>query len=297
MKRVLWFFQFLLICLLSLPVALLPYRISLKFGETLGTLLFFVWSSRRKIAVDNLTAAVSRGAIIIDSAPEAVIKQNFKNLGKSLVEVVKIYCGFGEHIIKSVQIKGAENFTKAREKGSGIILLTGHCGNWELIAIVCAVRFTNISVVARPIDNPFLNRVVERTRARFGNEVIYKRGALKKILALLKNNGVVGILMDQSVISSEGVVAEFLGKKDYTMKTPALIAMKTGSPVIPAFIKRVDRGHRIEIGEEIEIDRTEDDDQAVVNNTIRFSRHIEEYIRHNPSEWLWIHRRWKRIKD
>ena len=95
---------------------------------------------------------------------------------------------------------------------------------------------------------------------------------------------------------AEGVVADFLGKKDHIMKTPAIIARKTGSPVLPVFIRRVGKGHLIEIGEEIELDTAEDYEQAVYNDTIRFSGHIENYIKNNPSEWLWIHRRWKRIK-
>jgi KDO2-lipid IV(A) lauroyltransferase len=296
MKRVLWCFQFLAVIILSLPIALIPYKIALKLGETMGVLLFFLWGRRRKIAIDNLRAAVSRGAITIDSPPDAVIKENFRNLGKSLVEVIKIYYGLGGHIIRRVEIKGEEHFRRAHEKGAGVIVVTGHCGNWELNAIAASVKITKMNIVARPINNPFLNNVVERTRKKFGNSVIYKRGALKKIISSLKKNEVVGILMDQSVISSEGVMAEFLGKKDYTMKAPALLAAKTGSPVISAFIRRVDGGHRIEIGGEIDLDRSEND-EAVVNNTLRFSACIEEYIRRNPAEWLWIHRRWKRIKD
>ncbi len=102
--------------------------------------------------------------------------------------------------------------------------------------------------------------------------------------------------MDQSVVRSEGVMAEFLGKMDYTTKMPAIIARKTGAPVMPGFIRRVDGGHLIEIGAEIELDRSEDYETAVYNDTVNFSSRIEEYIRQNPDEWLWIHRRWKRMK-
>ena len=151
--------------------------------------------------------------------------------------------------------------------------------------------------MARPIDNPYLNRLVERTRRKYGNRVIYKKGALKKILFALSKNEAVAILMDQSVVSSEGVMADFLGKKDYTMKTPALIAMKTGSPVLPAFIRRSGDGHIIEIGEELILDRSDGGEKTVYANTVKMSQSIEEYIRQNPAEWLWIHRRWKRISD
>jgi Kdo2-lipid IVA lauroyltransferase/acyltransferase len=297
MRRVIWFLQFFLLIVITLPFALIPYRVSLKFGEVLGSVLFFFWRSRREIALENLRAAVSRGSITIDASPEEVIKQNFRNLGKSFVEVLKIYYGLGEQIIQGVKISGSEHLRVAREKGRGVIFVTGHCGNWELNALVFSRRLARVNVVARPIDNPYINRIVERTRKKYGNRVIYKKGALKKILSSLRNEEVVGILMDQSVVPAEGVVTEFLGKRDYTTKMPAVIARKTGSPVIPAFIRRTPGGHLIEIHEAVELDASVEGEAAVLNDTIRLSAYIEEYIRRNPSEWLWIHRRWKRIKS
>ncbi|RPI37884.1 MAG: lipid A biosynthesis acyltransferase [Nitrospiraceae bacterium] len=297
MKRVLHFFSYVLIVLFSFPFTLLPYGISLKIGGMMGAVLFYFWRSRRTIAVDNLRAAVSRGAIKIDGPPEAVIKQNFMNLGKSFVEVVKIYFGFGKRILEHIDIKGIENFRKAQSKGAGVIFITGHCGNWELSALKSSKTLIRFNVVARAQNNPYLNRVIERTREKYGNNVIYKKSALKNILLALKRKEAVGILMDQSVVGSEGVVAEFLGKKDHIMKTPAIIARKTGTPVLPAFIKRTKNGHLIEIGEEIELDTAENDDNAVYNDTVKFSGKIEEYIKENPAEWLWMHRRWKRIHD
>jgi KDO2-lipid IV(A) lauroyltransferase len=297
MKRLYWVIQLFIVILITLPIALIPYRLSLKAGGLLGSLLFFGWRSRRKIAIDNLKGVISRGLLASDSSPESVIKENFRNLGKSFVEIIKIYYGLGGPIFRNVEIRGADNFRNALKKGSGVILLTGHCGNWELNALACSAKITPISVVARPVNNPFINRLVEMTRRKYGNKVIYKQGALKKILSALKRNEAVGILMDQSVLRSEGVVAEFLGKKDYPMKTPALIAMKSGCAVVPAFIRRVDSGHIIEAGEEIELDASGDGDKDVFTNTVRFSRCIEDFIRQHPTEWLWMHRRWKRIPE
>ena len=297
MRRALQLFSFLLMVLFSLPFALMPFAISLKIGEMMGVLLFYFWKSRRLIAIENLSSAVARGAVIIKSAPESVIKQNFRNMGKSFVEIVKIYYGFGEKIFERVERRGIENYRKAHDKGGGVIFISGHCGNWELTGIVLSSKLTSVRGVARPLNNPYLNKLIENTRKKYGNTVIYKKGALKKILIALRKNEAVGMLMDQSVVRSEGVVADFLGKKDHIMKIPGIIARKTGSPVLPVFIRRVGRGHLIEIGHEIELDQAEDYDQAVYNDTIRFSGHIEKYIKNNPSEWLWIHRRWKRIKD
>lgn len=297
MKKVFWLVQFLLIVLVTLPIALLPRRLAIKFGEYLGDILYFCWGSRRKIAIENLRAAVSRNALTISETPEKVIRQNFRNLGKSFAEVVKIYFGLGDRIIRNVKIRGVEYFDRASMKGKGVLLITGHCGNWELNALAAAANVTRLNIVARPIDNPYLNGLVERTRSKYSNKVIYKKGALKKILSALSKNETVAILMDQSVVSAEGVVADFLGKKDYTMKTPAVIAMKTGAPVVPAFIRRDGDSHIIEAGEEVDLDRSEVNEKTVYENTVKLSRCVEEYIKHNPAEWLWIHRRWKRIKD
>jgi len=297
MRKALEFFSFVLMVLFSLPFALLPHTLSLKIGEGTGVVLYYIWTRRRLIAIENLSAAVSRGAVKIDSAPETVIKQNFRNMGKSFVEIVKIYYGFGEKIFERVEIRGIENYRKAQSKGRGVIGITGHCGNWELNALASSMNLTRVNVVARSLNNSYLNNLIEKTRKKYGNTVIYKKGALKKILLALKRNEAVVILMDQSVISAEGVVADFLGKKDHIMKTPAIIARKTGSPVLPVFIRRVNSGQVIDIGEEIELDTSEDYEQAVYNDTVRFSGYIEDYIRNNPAEWLWIHRRWKRLKD
>ncbi|MDA8077899.1 MAG: lysophospholipid acyltransferase family protein [Nitrospiraceae bacterium] len=297
MSRLFRFLQFCIVVLITLPIAALPLRLAVKAGDFLGSLLFLVWSGRRKIAVDNLSAAVSRGALALDAPPEQIVKQMFRNLGRSFVEVVKIYYGLGDRIVRSVRFSGVEHFQKAREKGKGILFITGHCGNWELNALAVGLLLSPVSVVARPVDNPYFNRLVERARRRNGNSVIYKKGALRKILGALHHDEVVGILMDQSVVPAEGIAADFLGRKDFIMKTPALLALKTGAAVIPAFIRRTDDGHVIEIGAEVEPDRSEDAEQSVRNSTVAFSRPIEDYIRRNPSEWLWIHRRWKRSEE
>jgi len=294
MKRILRFIPFALLVLVTFPFALLPYGIALRTGEVLGLLILFFWRSRSAIALGNLQEAVDRGALSLSSSPRSVIRQNFKNLGKLIMEVIKIHYGFGDSIFRTVELRGEENFRKAHDKGKGVILITGHCGNWELMAVYLSLNLTKLKVVARKQYNEYINRFIEKTREKYGNSVIYKEGALKKILTSLKKNETVGILMDQSVIRSEGFVIHFLGKNAYALKTPAIIARKTGTPIIPAFIRRTGNGHVIEIGEEIPLAEAGDVDTAILHDTINFSRPIEEFIKTYPADWLWIHRRWKR---
>jgi KDO2-lipid IV(A) lauroyltransferase len=277
--------------LLSFPLSLLP----VKGGAFLGLLVYHVWKSRRSIAVDNLRKCVDLGVLSLAESPEEVIKENFRNYGRSFIEIMKIYYGMGSRILGKTVIRGIEHFEKARAKGKGVLLITGHCGNWELLAIMCSYKVAPISVVVRPLNNPYLNTFLVRARSRFGNRVIDKKGALRAILATLKDGGAVGILMDQSVLPDEGYVVDFLGRGAWTTKMPALLARKTGAPAVPAFIRRTDDGHEITVHPEVSLSLNSDHDEAVREDTKRFSGFIEDYIRENPSQWLWMHRRWKRV--
>jgi Kdo2-lipid IVA lauroyltransferase/acyltransferase len=295
MKKAVWIVEFIIVIVLSIPLAILPLGLALKVGDMLGLLLFHVWGSRRRIAIDNLSKCVSAGAIRITQPAETIIRKNFINLGRSFIEILKIYYGLGEKIIRSVRIEGLEHFKTAQSKGRGILLLSGHCGNWELLALVLSSKISSGSGIARPINNPYVNKIVERIRRKYGNEVIYKKGALKPIMKKLKNNEYVGILMDQAVIPEEGYVLDFLGRGAWTIKTPALIARKTEAAVVPVFLHRHDGGHTITLYPQVELSRNNDRETAVKEDTAKFSSYIENYIKEHPTEWLWIHRRWKRV--
>lgn len=297
MNRLRQFILFCLLILVTLPFAVLPLRLALRLGDIIGLLIYAFWRSRRIIALDNIRGAVERGVLILTEDPEAVIRRNFRNYGKFIIELSKIYFGFGSSIFRTVELRGAEHFTKAQKKGKGVMFITGHCGNWELMAVYLSMTIGGASIIARKQDNEYLNRFILRTREKYGNHIIYKQGALKRILSSLRNNETVAMLIDQSVVRSEAVIIQFLGKNAYAMKTPAVIARKTGAAVLPLFIRRTENGHVIEIQEEISLSTEEDSEAALLLDTINLMRPIEEYIKHYPSDWLWIHRRWKKVRE
>ncbi len=294
-RRVVYFLETILFIVLSVPIAIMPFRWSLKCGEILGRLLFYLWKHRRQIAINNIQASIDIGALKTINSPREIIKKNFENKGKVFVEAVKIFYGLDKKLFASVRIDGKENLEIAESKGKGVLFITGHCGNWELMAVAMSAKFKNISVVARPLNNPYLNKLVELSRRRYGNTIIYKKGALRPVIQTLKNKGYVGILIDQAVLADEGYLIEFLGRNAWTTKMPALIARKTGAAVVPAFIHRTDGTHVIKIYPEVEISKSNEKDNAVIEDTKKFSKYIESYIQEHPSEWLWIHRRWKRV--
>mgnify|MGYP000212259195 CR=1 FL=1 len=296
MKRAVWLIEAGCAVILSLPIAVMPLPWAMKAGEALGLLLFYIWGSRRRIAMENLTRTVAVGALKISQPAETIIRNIFKNLGRSFSEIIKVYYGSGQRIIDAVHIEGIEHVQAARASGKGVLLVTGHCGNWELLALCASAKVFPISIVARPINNPYINRFIERARMKYGNRIIYKKNALKPIMQGLKKNDCIGILMDQAVIPEEGYVIDFLGRGAWTTKMPALIARKTGAAAIPAFIHREGHGHTIRIYPAVELSGG-NVEKAIKADTEKFSGYIEQYIREHADEWLWIHRRWKRVSS
>lgn len=291
-RHILWLLETLFILAPVFILGVLPRKISVRTGEFIGSIFFFIFREKRRIALKNIQIAV-KGGLVITEAPETLVKQHFINLGRSIAEVSMLMLG-RKAILKDIVFEGIEEYEEAMSKGDGVILITGHCGNWELTSFAKAWRSLPSSSVARPLNNPYLNKCLEYLRTRYGNRVINKKGALKEVLTVLKNGGSVGLLIDQSVIENEAVVTEFFSEKVYAMKTPALLAMKTGSAVMPIFINYLGNGkHRLKCYKEIPLRITGNKEDDATFNTKVFLEQIENYIKENPSEWLWIHRRFK----
>jgi len=292
MKRLLWLAEAFLCLAVVLPLGLLPRAVSIRIGETLGLCAFFIFRNRRRIALKNMEI-VQKSGFKLPATPKQIAKGHFINLGRSVSELSMLYTG-RYSILEDIVFEGMEHCNTAKAKGRGVIFLTGHCGNWELLAIANSWKSFTGSVVARQQNNPYINKWIENVRTKFGNKIIYKTGAIKEILYTLKGNGAVGILMDQSVVESEAVITEFFGEKVYTIKIPAFLAIKTGASVVPVFINYLGNGkHRIRFKKEVPVRITDNTEDDILYNTKIFSEYIASYIKENPAEWLWIHRRWK----
>lgn len=299
MKRVLWLMQVFYFYLFTLLVALLPSAISDRAGRLAGLVIMFLLPGRRKIAVDNINQALphmkSSGnwTYPVDD-PEVIAREVFINLGRSLVEVCRLYHGRGEDILRRIEFRGGEHYQEARGLGKGLVFLTGHCGNWELTALAfCRLFNDKMSVVARRQDNPYLNRMVEKMRMRYDNSVIYKQGALKAIISALKKKGVVGMLADQAVLPEEGTLIEVLGRTAWASKAPVVIAQKTGAPILPTFMHREGDRYVITINPPKKFSG-DMSDEGVQQETRALSRYVEDFIIAHPTDWYWVHRRWKR---
>lgn len=278
-------------------VALLPYRTALRLGASLGLAAFHLVRSRRQVALENVGTSLEymkrqEGWDPSNGSAEQIVRQAFKNYGRTVMEACRIYAGRDAAMVRNVEIRGTEHLVAAQARQKGVLFFTGHCGNWEVMALAFGVQLCPSSVLARRLDNPYLNRALEKVRRAFDNSIIYKSGSVKEILARFRRKEIIGILIDQAVLPAEGCLVEFLGRPAWTTMLPALLARKCGVPLLPAFIHREGERHVMEIYPEVNFDSEVTDGD--VPFTAHLTRYIEEYAVRHPTEYYWVHKRWKR---
>jgi KDO2-lipid IV(A) lauroyltransferase len=270
----------------SIPLAL---RKSLFI--TLSYLFYLFVPRQRFIALHNLSRAFP------EKPPEEVRKIArgvYRNIGIIAAEFFDSPSLTREKILQRMSVEGWEHCRHALEKGKGILLLTAHFGNWELSATVFALLVKPLTAIYRPLDNPILEAAVRQVRESAGNKTLPKERAMRPMLRLLKQNGVLGIMIDQNVAWYEGVFVPFFGRKACTTDGIALLALHTGAPVLPGFlIRQPDGRYRIKFLAEVETIRSGNRRQDVLTNTQRYNAILEEQVRQYPDQWLWIHHRWK----
>jgi KDO2-lipid IV(A) lauroyltransferase len=187
-----------------------------------------------------------------------------------------------------------QNLRDALAKGKGVLALTGHFGNWELMSTAVAMYFGNLAVVVRPLDFEPADKLMVDLRSRYGTEIIPAHRGMRDMMRATRKNKIIGILLDQNVDWYEGAFVNFLGRPACSNKGLALLALRTGAPVIPFFSVRDETGrYRIIIEKEVTLVRTGDKTRDVEDNTALFTDVIESYIRKYPHQWFWFHKRWK----
>ena len=302
MKQINWAIQASAFYLFTMFVAILPRSQSARIGKKIGIFLFNILHKRRSIAIDN----ISRALPFMKNHPswsgefetaEEIALATFMNLGISIVEVCRLYHNKGDDLIDSMEVNGLENFNRAKEKGNGVLCVSGHSGNWELISLSFKKYLNeNVWAIAKTQKNPFLNAIIEKMRMGYGNKVIYSKAALRPMLSAIKNKGVIGMLTDQAVFEDNGALINFLGRKAWANKAPVVIAHKTGVPIIPVFGFRGKDRHVLTFYPEYTVgnDRSE---EGVTRDIQALSNYLEDYICAHPADWYWVHRRWKRAGE
>lgn len=302
MKKISWMLQTAVFYIVTWIVAYLPLFISDSFGRLVGLGIYWLIPFRRKIAIDNIRQALPAMTAsplwnYHTTDPQKIARQVYVNIGRSLSETCRLYHGRGDDLFKSIEVQGQEHYLKALERGKGVVMLTGHCGNWELGALAYGrVLNTPIYVVARRQNNPYLNALVEKMRLHYDNRIIYKDNALRNMISAIRKKGVIGLLLDQAGFPHDCSKISFLGRMAWASRAPVLLARKTGATVLPCFIHREGNRHVITINPECTFS-DDTTDEGVARDVKHYSEYIERFIIQHPADWYWVHRRWKRAGE
>jgi KDO2-lipid IV(A) lauroyltransferase len=271
-------------------IRILPYRWSLVIGSGLGALIFRIWSKRRQITIDNLTKAFP------DKSPAEIkyIALNvYRNIGKTLIEFIAAGAWKKERLLAQVSYEGREHLDAALAKGRGVILLSAHFGNWELLGIALSAAGYQVNVLARPLDNPLLDKVVNDIRSKFGTWIIANSNSIKDVIKVLRKNELIGILMDQNLYENATFV-DFFGELAATTPVIPLLANKTGVAIIPIRMLRLSNNtFKVIIEPELALKDDPDRQEYVKINTRLCNKVIEQWIKLDPDQWFWVHNRWK----
>jgi KDO2-lipid IV(A) lauroyltransferase len=274
-------------------VRLLPMRAVLAAGTVLGRAFYACDRPHRRLAIGNLAAAFP-----LRTAAEcrAIARGMFAHFGRLLLVLLKFSTMRPERMLAQVEFDGEERVAAAHGHGKGVLLFTGHFGFWEINALVHALVLHPMSVLARPLDNPLLHNLLESVRCSTGNAVIYRRGAIRRVLRALAENQAVAILIDQHIQSSDAIYVDFFNRPAATTSALAALALRTGAPVVPVFALPLPGG-RFRMVYEHPVDPPRSDaPDAVREFTQRCTDVLEMYVRRYPDLWLWMHRRWRDVE-
>ena len=271
-------------------VGRLPHRVATAGGTALGVLYFCADRTRRRLALRNLASAFPRRSA---RARRTMAWQVFAHFGRLLIEVLRFGRMPPDRMRQLIEFDGAERVLAALAHGKGIILISGHFGFWELQGMAHGLELPPMAVVARRLDNPLLNDLLERARTQNGNAVIYRRGSVRRILRALADNQAVAFMIDQHIQTADAVTVDFFGRPASTTSAVAALALRTGAPVIPVFALPLEGGRYRLIYEHAVAPPASESDNAVREFTQRCTDVLEMYVRRHPHLWLWMHRRWR----
>ena len=269
---------------------LLPYSWMQFLGGVLGRLVYYCNKPRRDITMDNLRKAYG------DSKSEQELRRiargSFENMVRVYLEVSRVP-KLMKNFSRYVTIERENLVWKALEKKKGAILIGSHYGNWELLGLMGGLVGYPVSAVARPFKNKYIYDQLLKNRQLTGLKLLPNRGVAREMLRALKQNRIAAIIFDQYA-GRRGIVVPLFGRDAYTHGVVAQLALKTGAPVLALFITRQPDGtHKIFVEDPIELVDTGNKVQDIIANTKSYNDLLEKWIRKNPDQWFWFHKRWK----
>jgi len=282
--------EYFLVRTLIVLVRLTPGALVRAGGTLVGLMFYTLDRAHRRIAERNLAAAFpARPA----SERRVIARRAFAHFGRLTFELLRFATLSPRQMLARVEFDGEERVRLAYAHGKGVLFVTGHFGFWELQAMVHALQMQPITLLARALDNPHLDRLLEHIRERTGNTVVYRRETIRRVMRTLQAGQGVAVLIDQHIMSRDAISVDFFERPAATTSAVAALAIRTGAPVVPVFALPLGGGrYRMVYEHPIEPPRADSTD-AVREFTQRCTDVLEMYVRRHPELWLWMHRRWR----
>jgi KDO2-lipid IV(A) lauroyltransferase len=273
-----------------------PRRAARGVGAAVGAVAYGLTGRLRRTGLRNLEPALPERSA---AERERILRRLYRNLGWLLAEFCQMPRYTRENTRDFLRYEGLQHFLAARERGKGVLIVTGHLGAWELSSYYQSLMGYPMGIVIRRLDNGRVDRLVNAIRCLHGNRVLHKDDFARGLLAAMRQGETVGILMDTNMTPPQGVFVPFFGRAACTASGLARVALKTGAAVLPGFMvwEEGEGKYVLRFGEEITLVSTGDDEADALANTARFTAVIEDWVRRYPEQWLWVHRRWKTRPD
>ena len=282
--------EYLLVRFVALLTRGLSPAMVRRAGTAVGLAFYYLDRQHRRVAQTNLTTAFPLKS---DAERRTIARGMFAHFGRVLVELLKFSSLAPERMLELVEWEGEDRVELAYSHGRGVLFCTGHFGFWEQHALAHGLRFGPMAVLARALDNPLLNALLEGARCRTGNTVIYRQGAMRRSMRQLASGHAVGMLIDQHMHSADAIYVDFFERPASTTSTLARLAHRTGAPVVPLFALPLAGGRYRMIYEHPVEPPRDDSPEAIREFTQRCTDVLEMYVRRHPELWLWMHRRWR----
>jgi Kdo2-lipid IVA lauroyltransferase/acyltransferase len=273
-------------------LGILPRPLARAFAIGISQAVYLLHGRLRHVGMRNLALAFPE---MPDRERKRILRGEFASLGRQLAEVCQFPRYTKENIEQVIVYDGLDNYLNAHARGKGVLFLTAHFGGWELSAFSHSLHGYWMHVVMRPMDNLYLDRMLQAIRMRHGNKVVSKDDFVRGLLAAMRAGEVVGILMDTNMTPPQGIFVDFFGIPACTASGPARIALRTDAAVVPTFTiwdESIGK-YRLRFDPALELIRNGDLEADIAANTQMFTKVIEDYVRKYPDQWLWVHRRWK----
>lgn len=285
------FLEYLLLLIVRFFILILPFRAVQIVGRGFGSFLFYAVPIRKDLVLSNLRHAFPEKN---DQEINSIALKNFQNIFGTFFETFWIQRMSQHDVRRLVRIPNTAAIDELLNRGKGLIMLSGHISNWELVALAVGLISNHpLQIIIKKQHNLYVDRVMNQLRTKFNNTVIDMDYAPREIIKRLRDHGVVALLADQSG-PEEGLFIDYFGRPTSTHVGPAVFALRTGAPVLMTYaVRNRDGTFDVSFEEVATNDLTGTDDEKIRTITERHVRLLEKFVRQYPDQWLWMHKRWK----